>query len=108
MSEGEIITRMQEFVDWIKLHKETTNKADELIAILQGMLDLYNNKKEVLQLTQSGLDEAKVVIQMMVEEIMIKRCCTYVSPDQWNSLKQEIVDGYFKNVSNGGKPNERD
>ena len=46
MSEEEIIEQFEHWIEYEKQHKDKINKADELIEIQQGLLDLYNKEKE--------------------------------------------------------------
>lgn len=95
--------RREFFEDWlVNVNRneivEKLIQNDERAKKIRELEQELQHEKEVSQLTQSRLNEANIVIQMMIEEIMIKRCYTYVEPAQWNSLKQEILDGYFKNI----------
>jgi hypothetical protein len=46
MSEDEIIGTFEHWIEYEKANKDKINKADELIEIQQGLLDLYKQEKE--------------------------------------------------------------
>lgn len=46
MSEDEIIGTFEHWIEYEKANKDKINKADELIEIQQGLLDLYQKEKE--------------------------------------------------------------
>lgn len=46
MSEEEIIETFKHWLEYEKANKDKINKADELIEIQQGLLDLYEQEKE--------------------------------------------------------------
>lgn len=46
MNEEEIIGTFEHWIEYEKANKDKINKADELIEIQQGLLDLYQQEKE--------------------------------------------------------------
>lgn len=46
MSEEEIIETFKHWIEYEKANKDKIDKADELIEIQQGLLDLYKKEKE--------------------------------------------------------------
>lgn len=51
-SEEEIIKQFEHWIEYEKQHKDKINKADELIEIQQGLLDLYNKQKEQIEIME--------------------------------------------------------
>lgn len=75
MSEEEIIETFKHWIEYEKANKDKIDKADELIEIQQGLLNLYNKEKEnntELRIQISARETVVEELQEKIEEIRDK------------------------------------
>lgn len=62
MKEEEIIETFEHWIEYEKANKDRINKADELIEIQQGLLNLYEKEKEKNKMLKELYDDACICI----------------------------------------------
>jgi hypothetical protein len=71
MSEDEIIGTFEHWIEYEKANKDKINKADELIEIQQGLLDLYQKEKEK---NDDNISKDKIREKMKIIENECETC----------------------------------
>lgn len=68
MNEEEIISTFKHWIEYEKANKDKINKADELLGIQQGLLDLYKKEKEKNVEIKQKLEEKNIPIETLLAE----------------------------------------